>query len=172
MKRLPDIAAGLQKTMTDANRLVLSLQSGYGDNTPFNRDLGRLLVQLNDATPLDPIARRSAVAPSRSADQGPTRRRRRMSYARRSFASRHVRVACGAHRLRSPNPDLYTIAPVTGATQTGAPKVIELHQIGLARTWSAARSSAHRRTTGWMSCPTIGGASRLARCSRACWWRN
>ena len=50
MKRLPDVAAGLQKTMTDANRLVLSLQAGYGDNTPFSRDLGRLLVQLNDAT--------------------------------------------------------------------------------------------------------------------------
>jgi len=33
----------------------------------------------------------------------------------------------------SPNPDLYTIAPVTGATVTGAPKAIELRQIGLAR---------------------------------------
>jgi paraquat-inducible protein B len=50
MKRLPDVAAGLQKTMADANRLVLSLQAGYGDNTQFNRDLGRLLIQLNDAT--------------------------------------------------------------------------------------------------------------------------
>jgi paraquat-inducible protein B len=50
MKRLPDVAAGLQKTMSDANHLVLSLQSGYGDNTQFNRDLERLLIQLNDAT--------------------------------------------------------------------------------------------------------------------------
>jgi paraquat-inducible protein B len=50
MKRLPDLAAGLQKTMSDANKLVLSLQSGYGDNTQFNRDLERLLIQLNDAT--------------------------------------------------------------------------------------------------------------------------
>jgi paraquat-inducible protein B len=50
MKRLPDVAAGLQKTMSDANKLVLSLQSGYGDNTQFNRDLERLLIQLNDAT--------------------------------------------------------------------------------------------------------------------------
>jgi paraquat-inducible protein B len=50
MKRLPDLSAGLQKTMTDANRLVLSLQAGYGDNTQFNRDLERLLLQLNDAT--------------------------------------------------------------------------------------------------------------------------
>jgi paraquat-inducible protein B len=50
MKRLPDLSAGLLKTMTDANKLVLSLQSGYGDNTQFNRDLERLLIQLNDAT--------------------------------------------------------------------------------------------------------------------------
>jgi paraquat-inducible protein B len=50
MKRLPDIAGGLQKTMTEVNRLLLSLQAGYGDNTPFSRDLGRLLIQLNDAT--------------------------------------------------------------------------------------------------------------------------
>ena len=50
MKRLPDMAAGLQKTLSDANRLVLSLQAGYGDNTQFNRDLERLLIQLNDAT--------------------------------------------------------------------------------------------------------------------------
>jgi paraquat-inducible protein B len=49
MKKLPDMAAALQKTMTDANRLVLSLQSGYGDNTQFNRDLDRLMIQLNDA---------------------------------------------------------------------------------------------------------------------------
>jgi paraquat-inducible protein B len=50
LKRLPDVAAGMQKTMSDANKLVLSLQSGYGDNTQFNRDLERLLIQLNDAT--------------------------------------------------------------------------------------------------------------------------
>ena len=37
-------------------------------------------------------------------------------------------VACS-----SPNPNLYTIAPVSGATQTGAPKVIALRQIGVAR---------------------------------------
>jgi uncharacterized protein len=44
------------------------------------------------------------------------------------FASLAVLVACS-----SPNPDLYTIAPIPAATQTGAPKVIELRQIGLAR---------------------------------------
>jgi uncharacterized lipoprotein YmbA len=33
----------------------------------------------------------------------------------------------------TPNPDLYTIAPVDGPVQAGAPKVIVLQQIGLAR---------------------------------------
>ena len=33
----------------------------------------------------------------------------------------------------SPNPVLYTIAPVQGRVQSGAPKVIALHQISMAR---------------------------------------
>jgi uncharacterized protein len=33
----------------------------------------------------------------------------------------------------SPNPNLYTIAPISAATQTGAPKVIAMRQIGIAR---------------------------------------
>jgi paraquat-inducible protein B len=48
-KQLPELVAGLQKTLTSANKLVLSLDTGYGDNTKFNRDLDRLLVQANDA---------------------------------------------------------------------------------------------------------------------------
>jgi paraquat-inducible protein B len=48
-KQLPELVAGLGKTLTSANKLVLSLDSGYGDNTKFNRDLDRLLVQTNDA---------------------------------------------------------------------------------------------------------------------------
>ncbi len=49
VRQLPEIATGLQKTLTSANKLVLSLDNGYGDNTKFNRDLGRLMAQLNDA---------------------------------------------------------------------------------------------------------------------------
>jgi paraquat-inducible protein B len=48
-KQLPEVAAGLQKTLANANKLVLSLDSGYGDNTKFNRDMDRLLAQANDA---------------------------------------------------------------------------------------------------------------------------
>jgi paraquat-inducible protein B len=50
VKRLPEMAASLETATTSANRLLLSLQSGYGDNTQFSRDLNRLLSQLNDAT--------------------------------------------------------------------------------------------------------------------------
>ncbi|MBV9202247.1 MAG: MCE family protein [Alphaproteobacteria bacterium] len=48
-KQLPELVAGLDKTLTSANKLVLSLDNGYGDNTKFNRDMERLLVQANDA---------------------------------------------------------------------------------------------------------------------------
>jgi paraquat-inducible protein B len=48
-KQLPEIAAELQKTLANANRLVQSLDNGYGGNTQFNRDLERLLVQVNEA---------------------------------------------------------------------------------------------------------------------------
>ncbi len=48
-KALPEITAGLEKTLTNANKVMLSFNSGYGDNTQFSRDLERLLIQLNDA---------------------------------------------------------------------------------------------------------------------------
>jgi paraquat-inducible protein B len=49
LHQLPDIATSLQKTMTNTNNLVQSLDNGYGGNTKFNRDLERLLVQVNEA---------------------------------------------------------------------------------------------------------------------------
>ena len=48
-KQLPQLTAGLEKTLTSANKLVMSLDSGYGDNTKFNRDLDRLMAQTTDA---------------------------------------------------------------------------------------------------------------------------
>jgi uncharacterized protein len=56
-----------------------------------------------------------------------------MRYARHLTQLIAVTLLAAQVACSSPNPDLYTIAPVTGATQTGAPKVIELRQIGLAR---------------------------------------
>jgi paraquat-inducible protein B len=48
LKRLPDVAASTETAMTNANRLLLSVDSGYGDNTKFHRDLDRLMTELND----------------------------------------------------------------------------------------------------------------------------
>jgi paraquat-inducible protein B len=48
LRQLPEITAELQKTLTNANRLVQSIDTGYGGNTQFNRDLQRVLVQLNE----------------------------------------------------------------------------------------------------------------------------
>jgi paraquat-inducible protein B len=49
LKRLPEIAADLQKTLANANVLVTSAETGYGDNSKFKRELDRLLLQVNDA---------------------------------------------------------------------------------------------------------------------------
>ncbi len=48
-KQLPDMANHLQTTVANANKLLISLDSGYGNDTRFNRELERLLAQLNDA---------------------------------------------------------------------------------------------------------------------------
>jgi paraquat-inducible protein B len=49
LRRLPELANQLQKTLNNANRLLVSFDSGYGDNTQVNRDLIRLMAQANDA---------------------------------------------------------------------------------------------------------------------------
>jgi uncharacterized lipoprotein YmbA len=50
---------------------------------------------------------------------------------RRRLAALGLAAALAA--CSSPSPELYTIAPVSGATQTGGPRVIALQQIGTAR---------------------------------------
>ena len=47
-RRLPDMSADLQQTLSRANHLVGSADSGYGSNSQFQRDLERLMAQLND----------------------------------------------------------------------------------------------------------------------------
>ncbi len=49
LRDLPAIADELQKTIADADRLIVSLDNGYGNNAKLNADLDRLLVQLNEA---------------------------------------------------------------------------------------------------------------------------
>ena len=57
-------------------------------------------------------------------------------YPRRSAIFTCVTLGClalGIVSCASPNPNLYTLAPVSGPVLSGAPKVIELHQIAVAR---------------------------------------
>jgi paraquat-inducible protein B len=49
LKQLPEITASLQATLKQSNQLMRSVDSGYGDNTQFHRDLDRLMAQTNDA---------------------------------------------------------------------------------------------------------------------------
>jgi paraquat-inducible protein B len=49
VRQLPGIASGLQGTVTQANRLLLSTDRGYGEHSRFSRDVDRLMQQLNDA---------------------------------------------------------------------------------------------------------------------------
>ena len=49
LKRLPDIAVQLQDAVTKANKLIGSVDKGYGDTSKFHRDIDRLLPQITDA---------------------------------------------------------------------------------------------------------------------------
>ncbi|MDB5489611.1 MAG: hypothetical protein JWQ58_3326 [Reyranella sp.] len=49
LKRLPDIALQLQDAITKANRLIGSVDKGYGDTSKFHRDIDRLIPQITDA---------------------------------------------------------------------------------------------------------------------------
>ena len=48
LKQLPGLASNLQSTLTQANKLLASADTGYGDNSRFSRNLDRLMLQLND----------------------------------------------------------------------------------------------------------------------------
>ena len=48
LARLPQIAADLQETLAKANKLAGSLNTAYGGDSRFSRELERLLPQLNE----------------------------------------------------------------------------------------------------------------------------
>ena len=48
MRRLPEVSNDLSQTLARANHLVGSVDTGYGANSQFSRDLERLMAQLND----------------------------------------------------------------------------------------------------------------------------
>ncbi len=48
-QQLPAMTAELQRTLTNSNKLLLSLDNAYGNNTTLERELERLLRQTNEA---------------------------------------------------------------------------------------------------------------------------
>jgi paraquat-inducible protein B len=48
LARLPEIAKSLDDSLVQINRLAASLNTGYGDNSRFSREIDRLLPQLNE----------------------------------------------------------------------------------------------------------------------------
>ena len=46
---MPEISADLQKTLANANKLIVSLDNGYGNDTKLNRDMNRLMVEFTGA---------------------------------------------------------------------------------------------------------------------------
>jgi paraquat-inducible protein B len=49
MQRLPAIASGLESSVQRTDKLIASLQTGYGGDSTFGRDITRLMMQLSDA---------------------------------------------------------------------------------------------------------------------------
>src|SRR5438477_5666604 len=77
-------------------------------------------------------------------------------------------LAAGLAACSSPNPDLYTIAPVQGPVQPGGPKVIVLQQISTARYLERSqivRSSENYRldvmSNDWWGEPLAAMLSRI-----------
>ena len=49
MQRLPAIANNLDSTLQRTDKLVASLQTGYGGDSSFSRDMTHLMSQVSDA---------------------------------------------------------------------------------------------------------------------------
>ena len=134
LRRLPELTADLQSMLANTNKLVASADSGYGDNSKFHRDLNRMMQQLNDMVQsfrvlADLLARhpealvRGRTGADRSdATPGPA------GAAEHAFIPAALLASC-----RSPNPVLYTLAPVPGTPRPGGPHIVMLQQISLAR---------------------------------------
>jgi paraquat-inducible protein B len=116
LKRLPAIAQQLQESLTSANRLFGSFNTGYGDDSRFRRDLDRLIPQLTDAARSIRALERSLVTPSRGPDQGSHQHgqgMKNLSLGRRRFAlAAAARLPRPAARLARTN--YYTIVSRTG----------------------------------------------------------
>ena len=133
LRQLPEIAAALAKTLANTNRMVQSVDSGYGDKTKFNRDLARLRVQANE-TLTSVRALSTCPRVPRCTDQGPPHGRHAMTGAGPGMRMALLFFMVALATCSTPNPDLYTIAPTDGpGSRPVLPRSSVLQQIGLAR---------------------------------------
>ena len=76
LQKLPKLAQGLDEAVQRTNKLLGSVDSGYGDSSRFNRDLDRLMLQLADTARsvrvmADLLARHPEALIRGRTDQGP-----------------------------------------------------------------------------------------------------
>ena len=128
----------LQDALTKANRLIGSVDKGYGDKSKFHRDLDRLMPQLTDTARSIRALDRPAGAPSRGPDQGPHQHRQgmtTMNLGRRrlgcSRPARRSRLPASRPAAPRPIPVLYTLAVRPGPALPRGPRVVQLRDIGL-----------------------------------------
>ena len=152
LKQLPNIADGLQKTLTNTNLLVKSLDGGgYGENTQFNRDLGRLMVQLNEAMK----ARFRALADLLARDpqaliKGPAYGERAMTGMLHPWRIVVLALTTALAACTPLRPAFLIQSHPCRALRIAADqRSSSCSRLGSLGTWSAPRSCAPRRTIGW-----------------------
>jgi paraquat-inducible protein B len=76
LQKLPQLAQGLDDAVRRTNRLLGSVDTGYGGDSKFNRDADRLMLQLTDTARslrvlADLLARHPEALIRGRTDQGP-----------------------------------------------------------------------------------------------------
>ena len=132
-KRLPEISADLAEDVDEcqqadrfARQRLRQRHQAQSGHEPVDGRVHRRRAG-------DPRARRHAAAKSRGPDQGTGRRSAGMTRLRHCRLAVFGLLAIALAACSSSPPALYTIAPVQGPAQTGAPPVVVLQTIGLAR---------------------------------------
>ena len=131
-KSLPGITAALQDAVAKAGRTFGSLDSSYGNNSQFQRELARAMTQVGDtarsirilADFLDrhPGGVGTWARPAPQTDEGRTDESAHL-------ASLHmVPAGLALSGCASPEPAYFTLAPVPGTPRQGGPKLVEMQR--------------------------------------------
>ena len=114
MRRLPEIANNLDQTLSRASQLVGSVNTGYGTNSQFSRDLDRLMSQFNDAARSIRLVGGLPGPAPRGADPG-TYEPRVRALSHRALLAALLLAACAG----CASPDPRHLHPARGAGANG-----------------------------------------------------